>query len=280
MEKANKLTHKREAAAKKQLEKDNKGEDTKKSIQSRPCYAVPLPISTVIVKKSFWRHTLNVIRKGWQFIIFLTTISALFVFRDQIHTWITPREKLWKEKTYLNGIIIPNETLRGYSSLYVVIGSRNKNNFGYSQEMLIDKLADTLIFNPKVPGIILPGGDTPFNLRFLLQNHHLFIATTFKDIDDKYVGKMDFTTWELKSSRISNYHDGDDNMEIIDENNYVLFNMRYEYPNIIKINGYYTGEDAYQIAGDSTLSGIRKDSPDSKQEAIKLIRGITPLNTY
>ena len=127
---------------------------------------------------------------------------------------------------------------------------------------------------------ILPGGDTPFDLRFLLKGNRLYVSTTFKDIDDKYVGKLSFTEWELKSSKISNYHDGDDNMEIIDENNYVLFNMQYLYPNTIQIHGYFVGNEGIQVAGDSSLYGTSKSIPNYKEDAIHQIQKIHPLNTY
>gem|GEM_PF-4830887 len=82
------------------------------------------------------------------------------------------------------------------------------------------------------------------------------------------------------SGEASIFQTSDDNMEIIDDNGYVLFNMRYEYPNIIKINGYFVGDMGVQIANGSSLMGINKILPDYKQQAIKLIQKITPLNSY
>ena len=228
-----------------------------------------------------WGKFINVIKAGWQFITILVVISGLLVFRDQVHDILTPREKLWKERTYLDGIKIPLNISDENQLLTVIIGSRDHRNYGLAQVFSLSALSDTPSFKPdKVPMIIMPGGDTPFNLKFLLKKDRLYIGTIFKDIDDKYVGKMNFTEWELKSSKISNYHDGDDNMEIIDENGYVLFNMRYQSPNTIIIEGYYVGDGGVQIANDTTMIGFNKLLPDYKQEALQYIKGIKPLNDY
>lgn len=256
---------------------------TKKKRPPKPIvYCTPIPVCPPVrvpLFKRIWR----ILIKGWQFIIFLTVISALFVLRDQIHDLITPREKLWKEKVYLNGIRIPNSVFEENQPIFLFFGQNATSNFGLGtgRQYSIEQLEDTIdLSQEKTPLVIMPGGGGPFGLKLLLKGRRLYVGETFKDIDDKYVGRMNFTEWELKSSKISNYHDGDDNMEIIDDNGYVLFNMRYQYPNIIIINGYFVGDNSVQVANDKSFAGFNRALPDYKQQAIEQIRKITPLNNY
>jgi hypothetical protein len=231
--------------------------------------------------RSVFKWIVRFLKSGYGVLSVVIALTAIPGIKKEVHDWFISDEQLWKEKTYLNGIKIPLNINDDTQLLTIIIGSRDKHHYGLAQVFSLSTLSDTPSFSQqKVPYIIMPGGGTPFNLRFLLKGNRLYIGTIFKDIDDKYVGKMNFTEWELKSSKISNYHDGDDNMEIIDENGYVLFNMRYQTPNTIIIEGYYVSDGGVQIANDSTIIGINKLAPDYKIEAIQYIKGLKPLNNY
>jgi len=236
-------------------------------------YKPPAPVKT-----PFWK---NVYKFSGKTIANILILSGLIVVTEQYHTCATPREKLWEEKTYINGVSIPLDRIDITKGLSIVFGgSSNLKHIGLGNTYFFNQLEDTLAYNPKSALVIMPGGDAPFNLRFLLKDKRLYIATTFKDIDGKYIGKMDFTKWELKSSKISNYHDGDDNMEIIDDNNHVLFSMKFLFPNIIIVHGYFVGDEGVQVADDFTFSGWSIYKKEYKDSALARIRKITPLNNY
>ncbi len=120
-------------------------------------------------------------------------------------------------------------------------------------------------------------GQASIDLTFKLINDRLFISTTFIDIqNNQFVGRMEYNHWESKNS-ISHFHDEDDNMEIIDANGYVMFNMRYEFPNTVIVQGYSIFKDHICVVSNS---GITFFKLKSRQSAIDVIKKINPLNFY
>lgn len=248
------------------------------SLKSVPAPSVaPGPVVKVPSNlRKGWNKFYEAISKLYGVIGVLVTLVSALIIKDLIYEWITPREKLWKEKTYINGIALDNKVIDDDQMITIILGG-SSGRVGLAQQFPVSSLQDTIAFTPR--SIETPGGGTPFDLRFLLKNNRLYVSTVFKDLDDKYVGKMDFTSWELKSNKISNYHDGDDNLEIMDEYNYVLFNMKYFYPNTVVIHGYHLTSTGIQIANDTSLMGFSKKTED-RDEVLRYIQGIKPLNKY
>lgn len=188
------------------------------------------------------------------------------------YNYYSNKKKSFKETNYIQGIHIKNKVLKSSKYLIIKIGG------GLEDNIPIKWLKNGSDY--KSGALVTTDNGTPFNLVFGIKNNVLLISAEFKDIDGKYVGKITHNQWELRPQKIAYYHDGKDNFEIIDDNKYVLFNMRYVVPNTIIINGYYYGEYQIQVADDSTLNSCALDNPTCKESMIKLIKKIKPLNKY
>ena len=109
------------AEAKKSADIKDKKENPKVLGTPRQIYCTSIRLHTN-TKTPWWKRVWTAIKQGWKFIGILLTISGLIVFRDRIHDLITPREKLWKERSYLNGIRIPLDQIDKSKGISVIIG--------------------------------------------------------------------------------------------------------------------------------------------------------------
>jgi hypothetical protein len=211
------------------------------------------------------------ISKFWKSILALSAILGLFIvfdIKEKIHEWVTPDEVRWDEENYVHGIHIPMSIASQYNELVFKFGT-------VRESVLLNSLRKDSMYKLAVLQPPL------FNISFKLKNEYLFISSSFRDIKtEQIIGKMDFNHWETKNSGITHYHDGDDNMEIIDANGFVVFNMRYQYPNTIQINGYFIGDKFVNVATSQELFLGSKDNPDDKDSAIVNILKIKPINVY
>ncbi len=206
-------------------------------------------------------------------------IKGNAIIKKQVNKYYVKKQSL-RDEMYTSGLYIPTKILNQYSNLIICLGYSNNNSFGLMESIPLGLLKDTAIFTARRL-VIMPGGDGPFGLKFLLKKDRLYVSTTFVDIDGKYVGKMEFNKWEAKKTKISYCHCTEkDNIEIIDENNYVLFNMRYMEPNIIVINGYFVGDNGIQVYNDGDAYGCIRQTPNCKDNAIEKIKKIKKLNSY
>ena len=215
------------------------------------------------------------LKSGYGVLTVVIALCAIPDIRKELHDWFTSDEELWKEKSYIKGLKLPDIFLDESSIIIIQMGT-------IAQEFSVSILSDTVAFpnSHTYSPIAFEDGSMPFHLKFLLKKNRLYLSTVFKDIDDKYVGVLNFSEFEIKPSKISNYHDGDDNFEIIDENNYVLFNFRFVKPNIILIGGYSIDNYRATIANGNSLSFVPKGDPNYRKNAIKDIQQIIPLNKY
>lgn len=215
------------------------------------------------------------LKSGYGVLTVVIALCAIPDIRKEVHNWFASDEELWKEKTYIKGLKLPDIFLDESSIIIIQMGT-------IMQEFSASVLSDTAVFpnsNTGLP-ISFEDGSMPFHLKFLLKKNRLYLSTVLKDIDDKYVGMLNFSEFEIRPSKISNYHDGDDNFEIIDENNYVLFNFKFVKPNIILIGGYSIDNYRATIANGSSLSFVAKEDPNYRNKAIRAIQQIIPLNKY
>jgi hypothetical protein len=233
--------------------------------------------SAILPKKSFlirfWESLIS--PKGVISVIAILfgLFTGYYFLKDKIHEWITPKETLWEEKNYVSGVTLPIEIVKQFKKIEVSSGSN-----GAIEMLDINRMKEGVEYSPK--GFSYNGSiGGPFGLKLLLKGNKLFVATTFKDIDDNYVGELYFDRWKARSQYISNYHDGDDNMEIIDTHNNVLFSMQYVYPNRLVLKG-YSNTIHYILVADTGLLYIAKLEPDYKRNSIQYIQKIKKINTY
>lgn len=247
-------------------------------IKQEPLQSSPSPGPTT-VKKPFYKRAYVIITA---IVTILGLPTAYFTFEPITHKAVTSKEDLWKEGNYISGVNIPMDLSDNKRFVHIITGGLDQGI-----QFTIGELKNGINYKDHIPLFILPGGCTPFNLEFKLINSHLFVSTTFKDINDKWVGKMAFNHWEAKNDKIAYFHDfhpGGDNMELMDDENHVLFNMIYRYPNIIEINGYFNTDSCIMVADreNQIFTGFAKGVPglNFKEEALRLISRIKPLNIY
>jgi len=198
----------------------------------------------------------------------LVTLSGLFVFYDQIANAFTPKEKKWDNANYEHGAHIPLHVTNDCQDLQITCGP-------ITQLVPINWLRSG---KPVTVKVIFK----TFDLSLKLVGNDLYLSHTFREIKSGHViGKLNFEKWELKNSGINHYHDQDDNMEIIDNNDYVVFRMRYAKPNELKIEGYFIFEPDIYIVKDNIISTFIRTSPDFiLNDCLNQINEIAPINTY
>lgn len=194
-----------------------------------------------------------------------------------ITNFFTPKEKRWFDDQHVQGILLPPEVVAGRDLIL---------NTGSKQQLLLEQLRNPDGLDPDASkgmapnGIIMPGGGPVMGLRLKLVENTLYVSTTFRDIDEKIVGKMEFNKWAFRSQFISNYHDGDNNLEVLDTYGNVLFNLRFEYPNNLIINGYFVSDKAVSVYRDNSSFGWQKVLPNYRQNFFEEIRLLKPRNKY
>lgn len=211
------------------------------------------------------------IGKFWKLISLFLALSGVFAYFEFFHKISSSKEKLWIEDNYVVGGSIPLKLVNSYPDFII-------NTGGLSEKYHISTLRNrgSLINNKwsfKMPGCL------PENLELLVKNDHLFISTIFKDIDDRYVGKIDFDRWEAKNDKISKFNVGSDYIELLDSYGFVIFNMKYKYPNIIDIQGYFNADKCIVVVSDSSLITFEKNLVgDNKRRILNEISKIKRLS--
>lgn len=230
----------------------------------------PLPSSAVSVER----------KKGcglklWQVLVsvgvILSVISGITFLKGCFHETFSTKEELWKERNYISGINIPIDVSSAYPYMYIKTG-------GVTQSFPISFLENGMPYTSSL--MIAPGGCTPFNLKLLLKNNKIYAATTFKDIDGKYVGKMDFDHWEARDIQIANFYNHDSIMELMDNYQHVLFSMNYRYPNIIEIKGYFNTDSCLEVDNYTSVGFPKPMSKKQRYESDSMIARIVPLHRY
>jgi hypothetical protein len=222
---------------------------------------------TVPIKKSKWRIAKLIYWLLGAIGLAITLWSAY----PLIHNVITPKEQLWKESNYALGVHIPESILYSYDTLKISLG-------GIAVEVPLSILQSDEGYQPA--NGIQNNGKQPYDYRFKLINNNLYVSASFNDIDENYLGQMDFNSFELQNSEISHYHDGNDNMEIIDKKGLVVFNMQYKLPNTVVIQGYSIQNGGITIINTEGVSFYSTTLKDYKNVVVPEIRKIKPLNKY
>lgn len=190
-------------------------------------------------------------------------IEATNYFIDLYHRKSTPSSEIFAEQTFQHGIRISQNVIDKSTLIFVNYGT------GIMGIPIANLRSGVAIAGP----ILNP----PFDLRVRLSGDRILITATFRYIENnQLIGKMIDNQWEAKNN-IYKYHDTDDNLEILDPSGYVMFNMRYEFPNAIIISGYSVNEDIIWVVNGNSLQTF--DLKD-KENAIKAIAKIKPLNYY
>jgi len=189
-----------------------------------------------VVWWQIWKYS----KKAYAIIGVVFVILGWFSFKDQIDKWtITKHEKFEQEK-YIRGVFIPPNLLHSYDTLIFEYGS---SYTGY----VLHKLENGI--EVKLRGFAIDG-QAPFGLKFKITNNRLYVNTVIKDIHGDVSGIIEFEKWKLVKANMLNYNETDESLEIIDDQNNVVFSMIYIMPNKLSLKGYFVNLNKIMVIGD------------------------------
>lgn len=174
-------------------------------------------------------------------------------------------EDQFESKFFIKGVHIPYDVNDKSAYLGLLMGT---NIIGYTIPFMKDR--EYIDLETLKPG---------FPLKLKLVDHQLFVSCILRDIKTgAIIGDMNFNKWRIRNSGIYHFHDGEDNMEVIDQYGFVVFSMQYlKERNLIKIQGYLLQDTKIHVLTDHGI--IANNGVDAKF-SINDIKTIKPINIY
>ncbi len=177
-------------------------------------------------KKRFWVIV-------WSIIVVIGTIAGLIGFNViDIYDRVTydKKEAFYKE-TRVRGIFLNPQIVQDKSEkLYVFAGS----NY---QTFPISALKRGVEYQPN--SITIDSVNPVFDLSIKIIEGRLYVKTSFKDIENKHVGDIDFRNWSLMIENITDWFETDSTFEVFDSGKNIIFGIAYRHPNVILLKGYF-----------------------------------------
>jgi hypothetical protein len=188
--------------------------------------------------------------------------SYLFWFKDKIHEWTTPKNKLYEEENAISGILIPEYISRSLKYLNIGYGSFI---VGYQ----LDSLKVGVNFSPN---LLLCNGEPIPGINFMLLNNRIYVSTDIRDLKTgELVGSIDYNHWSLIKHKFITYSDSDTSLEVIDNYKNVAFSLVYSQPNTINLQGYFVLDSTITIISNGLIC-FHKNDVEIALERIKQIK--------
>lgn len=105
----------------------------------------------------------------------------------------------------------------------------------------------------------LTDGRSLINLSLKIMNQRLYISSTFKDLDDNVVGIIEDNYWRLLKRNMIDWKSDNNNFEVIDNHNDVIFRMSFIYPNSIRLSGYVLSRNQIAVINDNGIEIYPRD---------------------
>lgn len=161
-------------------------------------------------------------------------IALLWEFGGDIREWFnsvttTPAEQ-FKADNYIEGISVPVRILEDSSFLYFI-------SAGMRNDVPISQIKNG---QPFKLNLVITDDSTAFNLYLKLINNKLYFATQLYDLNGTYIGNLNYENGEVRKNQVSYYPlQGTNYLEIRDNENDIMFQMLYSFPNTLFFSGYY-----------------------------------------
>ncbi len=217
---------------------------------------------------SLWKKFKGYLKVVREALAGISLILGLFFFKDPIRELFMTKREVFINKNYVKGIFIPD------------VISSNPNSF------ITVNLGGTLSSNPlnfyeqghELSGIGMEfgeNGEIPFGLKLRIDNKRLYCYAIFKDIQkEEVVGIIDFKYWSLLKSNILDFRDTDQSLEVIDKYGNIVFNIIYQFPNTLIIQGYFISNNSIFVISANSIQSFEKTN---KQGALDAIKSIAPI---
>src|SRR6185312_7404784 len=227
-------------AKKRRIYKKTKKTPIKESIQNQK-----IPIEKV----PMWRKIWTVNKKVFRIIgIFVTAIVTFIAFKEAIHKWITPQQKLYEEEKFIKGILVP-KYIESYKDLNLFYGS-------FTVSYPIQEFKNGINITPD---LIKCGGEPMGNIELIIADNKLFVSIEIHDLKDELVGVIDYNKWSLFKPNLLTYHETDGSLEVIDRYNNVVLSILFIAPNTISLQGYFMEKNVIVVVAHSTVCFRKKD---------------------
>jgi hypothetical protein len=218
--------------------------------------------------KSLWAK----IKLHWKrfvagFGVIMLFVGAYFTFKNDIRKSFESEHETYERESFIKGIFIPDAI--NHVDSFITIAYGTNQNFQFPKQFM----KEGVLFNPNFFGC-KRDSTTPFNLRLLLRDNRLYIATTFKDIQkNEVVGVIEYESWKLKKDNLFDFIETDRSLRVIDRGGNVIFSLQYVFPNKLLLHGYSISEKCIFVLG----TGIGVYNIESKDLALNAIKKISSL---
>lgn len=209
---------------------------------------------SIIVKKG-----IRFFKGGYWVITLIVTIAALIFLPEQCRQFLKSKKERFEEETVLKGILIPEKLLKMNSQINVQLGSSTfgKDISAFEEGFVVSNLGVNL------------AGTAPFDLKLKIIAGRIYVSTLLRYIEDSEpIVFLDYGRWKFIKRNVIDYTDSDSTLKVVDKKNNIVLDLKYIYPNTIKIKGYCIGQKYITVASDTNLEMFPPSLLDSAKKRI------------
>jgi hypothetical protein len=198
--------------------------------------------------------------------VFLTLISGVVLFRNDVRKWFLTKEESYKEENFIPGLLIPG-SLNSDSLINFELGATDANILSYSIKSLKEGVAvDANLW------WVSDGFVVPWELKFKILNNRLHVYAVIRYINNEAIGVINYNKWELKEGTFYSYNANDTFLEVYDPQLYTVFSIKVVDANTVRVLGYSKNDNVFFIINKGVmLYGGFEENKDSIMRHIKEI---------
>ncbi len=174
-------------------------------------------------------------------LIIILSISFYIYDMDML----TAGEVRPENKNPIKGVLLPVELVSESSPLTIKFGAT-------SRTVSLKELRKGYVISPQKMINCAPGNPVEDRTRFILSliEDRLYVNANFNDItgNEKIAG-ADGKHWTIRPKKASAFYSDDNSFKVYDTQGNINFNMQFEQPDVLIIEGYFSGAECIYVAG-------------------------------